>query len=195
MPDNIPIENSERVTCSISAAARYQIPANIVLAIAEKESGRPGHWLRNENGTHDVGSLQFNTAYLATLRPFGITPNDVAAAGCYAYDLAAWRLRRHIQNDAGDLWRRVSNYHSRTPRFNQVYRADIVKLAAKWAAWLEARYPTHEIGLGETAPAQPTPKQAIRAQDKERRDRSPGRGSQSTSTSYVARKLVNRFGG
>ena len=39
--DMPPLEQ-ERVVCSISAAAKYEVPANIVLAVAEKESGKPG---------------------------------------------------------------------------------------------------------------------------------------------------------
>jgi hypothetical protein len=61
--DGLPLQLQERVACSISAAAKYQVPANIILAIAEKEGGRPGRWSPNKNGTHDVGSMQFNTAY------------------------------------------------------------------------------------------------------------------------------------
>ncbi|EDP8962500.1 conjugal transfer protein TrbN, partial [Salmonella enterica subsp. enterica] len=52
----------ERVVCSVSAAAKYEIPANILLAIREKEGGKPGQWVKNTNGTYDVGELQFNTA-------------------------------------------------------------------------------------------------------------------------------------
>ncbi|MEI7995447.1 MAG: hypothetical protein WCH01_11155 [Methylococcaceae bacterium] len=63
----IPPQIQERVVCSISAAVKYQVPANIVLAVAEKEAGKPGQWVRNSNGTHDVGSMQFNTAYLSEL--------------------------------------------------------------------------------------------------------------------------------
>ena len=76
---------------SISAGVKYEVPANIVLAVAEKEGGRPGQWVRNTNGTHDVGPMQFNTTYLRELERFGITANDVAAKGCYAFDLAAGR--------------------------------------------------------------------------------------------------------
>lgn len=147
MPLDLPPQMQERVVCSISAAAKYEIPANIVLAVAEKENGKPGQWVRNDNGTHDVGPLQFNTAYLRQLASYGITPADVAAAGCYPYDLAAWRLRQHITKDQGDLWTRSANYHSRTPRFNEVYRADLMRRAARWADWLAARYPTHEISV------------------------------------------------
>ena len=73
--------------------------------------------MRNANGTHDVGPLQFNTAYLRQLSVYGIAPGDVAAIGCYPYELAAWRLRQHIKLDAGDIWTRCANYNSRTPRF------------------------------------------------------------------------------
>jgi len=111
---DLPPQLQERVECSISASAKYEVPANIILAIAEKEAGTPGQWVRNANGTYDVGSMQFNTAYLKDLEQYGITPNDVAAAGCYSFDLAAWRLRKHIKNDQGDIWTRVANYHSRT---------------------------------------------------------------------------------
>ena len=136
----------ERVICSISAAAKYEIPANLVLAVAEKEAGKPGQWVRNKNGTHDVGSLQFNTAYLRDLARYGITARDVAAAGCYPFDLAAWRLRLHIRHDRGDLWTRAANYHSRTPRYNAVYRADLMRRASKWANWLEQHFVTRITG-------------------------------------------------
>lgn len=130
----------ERVTCSISAAVQYGIPANIMLAVAEKEGGKAGQWVRNANGSHDVGPLQFNTGYLSQLYRYGITAADVAAAGCYPYRLAAWRLRQHIKHDGGDLWTRCANYHSRTPRFNGRYRADLIRQSVKWADWLGSRY-------------------------------------------------------
>ncbi len=142
---DLPPQLQERVVCSIAAAVKYQIPANIVLAVAEKEAGKPGQWVRNANGTHDVGPMQFNTAYLRDLAGYGITPDDVAAAGCYAFDLAAWRLRQHIKKDRGDLWTRAANYHSRTPQYNAVYRADLLVKAGRWAGWLEARFVTVDV--------------------------------------------------
>ena len=151
---DLPPQMQERVVCSISAAVKYEVAANIVLAVAEKEAGKPGQWVRNANGTADVGSMQFNTSYLRDLARYGITPEHVAAAGCFPYDVAAWRLRMHIKNDTGDLWTRAANYHSRTPRFNAIYRADLVRRAVKWADWIEARFPTHDP---LEASAQPRP--------------------------------------
>jgi hypothetical protein len=135
----------ERVVCSISAAVKYDVPANIVLAVAEKEAGKPGQWVKNSNGTHDVGPMQFNTSYLKELTRYGINANNVAAAGCYPFDLAAWRLRLHIRKDSGDLWTRAANYHSRTPQYNTIYRADLMRKAIKWADWLDARFVTDDV--------------------------------------------------
>jgi len=124
---DMPPQIQERVVCSISAAVKYEIPANIMLAVAEKEGGKPGQWVRNSNnGTHDVGPMQFNTKYLRDLARYGITADDVAGSGCYSYDLAAWRLRMHIRNDKGDLWTKATNYHSRTPRYNTELLSNLV---------------------------------------------------------------------
>ncbi|MBK9663459.1 MAG: conjugal transfer protein TrbN, partial [Nitrosomonas sp.] len=57
---DLPPDMQERVVCSIAAAIKNEIPANILLAIAEKEGGKPGQWVRNNNGTYDVGVMQFN---------------------------------------------------------------------------------------------------------------------------------------
>jgi hypothetical protein len=134
-----------RVTCSIQAAKRFGLPANLVIAVAEQEGGHVGQWVQNKNGSYDVGPMQFNTVYLRHLERFGITASDVEADGCYPYELAAWRLRRHLDRDDGDLWTRAANYHSRTPIHNARYRAAIRVRAAKWAHWLSARVPSITI--------------------------------------------------
>jgi hypothetical protein len=159
---DLPPQAQERVVCSISAAVKYEVPANIVLAVAEKEAGKPGQWVRNTNGTHDVGPMQFNTAYLRDLARYGITASDVASAGCYSFDLAAWRLRMHLRNDKGELWTKAANYHSRTPRYNAVYRSDLIRKASKWADWLEARFVTLNItkeGATASIPTRTVPAQ------------------------------------
>lgn len=150
-------EDSERVKCSIAAAIKYAVPANLVLAVAEQEGGKPGQWQPNRNGTHDIGTMQFNTRYLQTLAHYGITAADVAAPGCYAYELATWRLRRHLAHDAGDIWQRAANYHSRTPQHNAAYRAKLMERARRWGRWLEQRYTTREFEIAPVADSDPAP--------------------------------------
>lgn len=144
MPADIPPAIYEKVVCSIAAAAKYGVPANIILAVAQREGGKPGQWVRNTNATYDVGSMQFNTSYIRTLARYGIGTADVAKAGCFSFDLAAWRIRGHIKNDRGDIWTRVANYHSRTPRYNARYRAGIMVNARQWGNWLSARFKTYD---------------------------------------------------
>jgi hypothetical protein len=136
---DLPPAMQERVICSIASALKYQIPANLMLAIAELENGKPGMRRSNSNGSYDVGTLQFNTTYLKDLHPYGITASDVAQSGCYPYELAAWRLRNHLRHDQGDLWTKAANYHSRTPRYNAQYRLKLKRSAGRWAHWLAER--------------------------------------------------------
>lgn len=107
--------------------------------------------------------MQFNTAYLAELRQYGITAQDVAQGGCYSYDLAAWRLRGHLRSDQGDIWTRAANYHSRTPQYNAVYRTSLIKRARTWENWLVARFPTFDATQSGKTPAPPiaTPTQPV----------------------------------
>lgn len=153
---NIPPQMQEMVVCSILASIHYDVPANVLLAIADKEGGKPGQWVKNKNNTYDVGVMQFNTSYIKTLTAqYGIRAEHIATPGCYAYELAAWRIHGHLVNDSGDLWTRAANYHSKTPYYNSIYRADLVKKAQKWAAWLEKSY-TGDIHVISTSVTKPS---------------------------------------
>lgn len=66
----------------------------------------------------------------------------------YPYLLAAWRIRGHLRKDAGDVWTRAANYHSRTPTFNARYRADLIRRAVRWTTWLDRHFPTHDAVVG-----------------------------------------------
>lgn len=138
LPPNLP----EPVVCCITAAQQYDLAPEIVLAVAQAEGGRPGQWVKNTNGTYDVGPMQFNTSYLKTLEKYGITPEHAASSGCFPYRLAAWRIKKHITEDQGDLWTKVANYHSKTPRFNTIYREKLISFAEPWRTWLQS--PTKE---------------------------------------------------
>ena len=134
---DLPPDLPPAVACCIQAADNYKIPREIVLAVAQTENGRAGLWVQNTNKTFDVGPMQFNTAWLKSMKKHGIDPEDVEAAGCYPYELAAWRLKTHIDNDKGDIWTRVANYHSRTPKFNQAYQQKLYRFYSAWVKWFK----------------------------------------------------------
>ena len=54
---DLPPHMQERIVCSIQAAVKYEAPANILLAVAEKEGGKPGQWVKNSNDIQTLVSV------------------------------------------------------------------------------------------------------------------------------------------
>ena len=134
------------ITCVIEAAKRQGVPANVMLAIASVEGGANGQFVRNANGSFDMGHFQLNTIHFRESGVFtrvGIKREDAAWRGCYNAELAAWMVRKHLNAPGSQsYWVRVANYHSATPQFNARYRAKLVPLAERWGRWLQANYQT-----------------------------------------------------
>ena len=157
---DLPPQQQERVLCSVQASNKYQVPVNILLAIAETEGGKPGQRVKNSNGTYDIGTMQLNSDYIKTLGKYGITEAHAAQSGCYPFEIAAWRIKKHLNSDSGDVWTRASNYHSYTPQKNAIYRQKLIKAGTKWAQELTVRKQKYDAGL-QTAPKQ-TPGQMVK---------------------------------
>ncbi len=130
------------IWCALAASIRYDVPADALLSVYSVERGGADTWSHDANGTYDVGPLQFNTAYLASLRRFGISPRAVEGKTCYPWFLAAWRIHNQLVDDHGGFWTRVARYHSATPRYVATYRRQLLEYAPRWRAWLIAHYPT-----------------------------------------------------
>ena len=130
------------IWCALAASVRYDVPADALLSVYSVERGGADTWSRDANGTYDVGPLQFNTEYLASLRRYGITPRAVEGRTCYPWFLAAWRIHDQLVEDHGGFWTRVARYHSATPRYVEAYRRKLLEYAPRWRAWLIAHYPT-----------------------------------------------------
>lgn len=135
------------VACALAASIRYDVPADALLAVYSVEGGRGYSWSPDPNGTWDVGPLQFNTGYLATLRRWGIDPQAVEGRTCYPWYLAAWRIHNQLAADKGDFWTRVAHYHSYTPREAAIYRSSLLRYGPAWRRWLVARYPTVTVTM------------------------------------------------
>ncbi len=133
------------IDCVLRAAQKQGVPANVLLALASVEKGRNGQSVSNTNGSRDIGHFQINTIHWSQdgrLAQYpSITQQDVAWRGCYNAELAAWMLRQHIDEPTGqDFWTRVANYHSKTPKYNAVYRSKLIPFAIRWGNWLQQRY-------------------------------------------------------
>ncbi len=107
--------------CEVSAAARYSLPLPLFQAVLKTEGGWDGLKKPNTNGSFDLGRAQINTIHLPELKRYGITEHALIHDPCTNLHVAAYRLRFEI-NRAGELWRGVGNYHSRTPHLNSAYQ-------------------------------------------------------------------------
>lgn len=106
--------------CVSAAAAAYSLPERVFRAVLRTEGGWAGLKKRNPNGTYDMGPGQINTIHLPALAKYGISEHMLVNDSCINIYVAAYRLRAEIER-AGDFWRGVGNYHSRTPQFHQAY--------------------------------------------------------------------------
>ena len=132
LPPQIPADEV-RIFCSVEAAIHYKIPADLVYAVALNEGGKPDSKVKNTNGTYDLGYMQFNTAYLKTLEKDGIDAGHVMKAGCYSFHLAAWRIKGHLSENVNtDPLTKVAYYHSRTPKYNMIYRNKLISNLQKF---------------------------------------------------------------
>lgn len=129
--------------CAGSAAAEYSVPRILLLAIIKTESaGNAGALHLNRNGTHDVGLMQINTIWSHHLQSrYGIAhaSHHLRNDYCYNIRVGAWILKKEIgdagfvQGNPGEYWRRVGNYHSKTPEFNRIYQRKVIA-NMKWLA-------------------------------------------------------------
>lgn len=114
--------------CRRQAAAAFDLPEDLLQAIKEVESGESlGAPVRvNRNGTEDIGLMQINSSWLATLRKHGISREGLFDA-CINVHVGAWILRRAINDADGDVWAGVGAYHSPTPARQRNYRTLIMR--------------------------------------------------------------------
>lgn len=138
------------IDCVLEAATRQNVPANVLLAIGSIERGKNGQYVRNTNGTYDLGHFQINSMHFKPRGLFHnhpqITPELVAQHGCYNAELAAWMVRRAIEYSKKDnFWNRVADYHSATPKFNRIYTKKLIAYSRDWADWLAHNYPQRVV--------------------------------------------------
>ncbi len=136
--------------CILAAASKYQVPPAILYTLLEVEGGRVGTVSQNSNDTQDLGPMQINTIWVPQLaRRYGIdqraTRENLIRNGCFNVDAGAWILSSRIR-EAGNFWRGVAHYHSRTPSRARIYLSKVLE-----------HYPRYANGAtgGAAAPAAP----------------------------------------
>lgn len=98
-------------TCWDQAARRYDIPVELLHAIARHESGlNPRARNTNSNGSRDIGLMQINAeTWLPQLARFGITETQLLDP-CINLNVGAWILAGNVQRH-GYGWEAVGAYN------------------------------------------------------------------------------------
>lgn len=130
------------LTCMALAAALNDLPPRALPAIHAVEGGAPGtiHW--NANGSADLGVMQINTLWLPVLagalgQPEPQLRERLVNDSCFNIVVAGMILRLNLDEERGDLWRAIGNYHSHTPQHHLAYRGKVAAAAQKLGIALE----------------------------------------------------------
>lgn len=106
--------------CYYEAGHRYQIPPELLRAIARVESGEQGHLppSLNANGTRDIGVMQINSGWLPTLARYGIDEQRLSQDACASVMVGAWILAMNRQK-LGSSWEAVGAYNAGCRKLNR----------------------------------------------------------------------------
>jgi len=116
--------------CFAEAAQRYQVPVSLLKAISSVESsGNPSAIHRNGNGSYDIGHMQINSAWLTTLKKFGITQQSLFDACTNTY-VGAWILAGNISR-MGYSWEAIGAYNAASPEKRRIYAQKIASVLKK----------------------------------------------------------------
>jgi len=116
--------------CFNQAAQRYQVPKEVLLAIAEQESAFNPRAVNgsNKNGSTDYGIMQINSWWIPRLKQFGVQSPDDLFDPCLNIQIGAWIFSQNISR-YGWNWRGVGAYNAATDSKRLRYAE---KILARW---------------------------------------------------------------
>lgn len=114
--------------CMEGAGTRYRINPVLLWSIAKIESGfSPSAENKNTNGSTDIGVMQINSAWLPTLKRYGID-REALRDPCTNIYVGAWILAQNIQR-YGYNWEAVGAYNARTQSKRVTYAKKVLSQA------------------------------------------------------------------
>jgi soluble lytic murein transglycosylase-like protein len=125
------------LNCWLAAAERFNLPVQLLHAIAHVESGddcRATHL--NNDGSIDMGCMQVNSRWLKELHRFGITREDLFVP-CVNIHVGAWILAQEVER-YGYTWLAIGAYNAgpmdaRTRKWKiRLYRKYAQKVLSYW---------------------------------------------------------------
>ena len=120
--------------CMVAAATAFHLPIHALPAIQRAEGGWVGAAQPNKDGSHDLGLMQVNTRWVKPVsQATGLPPQTVATRlilqPCFNITVAAFILRNYLDEEHGNMWQAIGDYHSHTPGLNMAYKFRVMQEA------------------------------------------------------------------
>ena len=127
--------NEVFAACLLLAAQNYAVPPAALVGIYHVEGGKVGQQVLNKNGSYDLGPMQINTIWMPELaKKWGVSESHakkwVRDDPCTNVGVAAWILRGHL-TETRNVKQAIAHYHSRTPKFGNVYKKKVINVMYK----------------------------------------------------------------
>jgi len=127
LPDDYPPSAALVEKCTAQAAAHYNLPPLVIMAIAQVEGGKVGTVSPNSDGSFDFGLMQINSIHLPLIKErFNLGWRDLTYKPCINIAIGSWILATRVR-ESDDIWTGVGNYHSRTPKFHKGYKERVLR--------------------------------------------------------------------
>ena len=100
-----------QASCFDDAAALFEVPKRVLMAIAKTESNfNPRALHTNKDGSQDIGLMQINSKHLPLLEKYGVRRADLFDA-CTNIKVGAWVLSSQFER-YGKTWRAIGAYNA-----------------------------------------------------------------------------------
>ncbi|OZA30494.1 MAG: hypothetical protein B7X93_03105 [Hydrogenophilales bacterium 17-61-9] len=108
--------------CWADASARYDVPVDLLYAIARVETGNRSRLVspRNKNGTYDIGLMQINSMHLPRLAKHRISEQDLLDKPCLNLHVGASILAEAIARH-GYNWVAIGAYNAGSTEKRKTY--------------------------------------------------------------------------
>lgn len=118
--------------CWAEASARYNVPVDLLYAIARVETGNRYNLVSrpNKNGTYDIGLMQINSSHLPRLAKHGITKKDLLENPCLNLHVGAWILAEAIARH-GYTWVAIGAYNAGSHEKRKAYAKKVFAMYDK----------------------------------------------------------------
>jgi len=122
LPPPVPAHAAIIEKCSVKAGRIFNVHPYVLQAISKVEGGKIGTFSKNSNGSYDMGIMQINTINLPRIKKEfpTISWKKIAYSPCVNIGVAAWILSEELKREPV-YWKGVGNYHSRTPKYRNIY--------------------------------------------------------------------------